>query len=79
MKPVGKPDAGNRHIRFDERGWETGRWPQAPSYRAYPRLYQTHLSAKPFTHDDWLELVAKDCLHSRITGYSGQSRLPFAS
>jgi hypothetical protein len=26
---------------FDERGWETGRWPLAPSYRAHPRLYQT--------------------------------------
>jgi hypothetical protein len=25
MKPVGKPNAGNRHVRFDERGWETGR------------------------------------------------------
>jgi hypothetical protein len=25
VKPVGKPDAGNRHVRFDERGWETGR------------------------------------------------------
>jgi hypothetical protein len=25
MKPVGKPDAGNPHVRFDERGWETGR------------------------------------------------------
>ena len=25
MKAVGKPDAGNRHVRFDERGWETGR------------------------------------------------------
>jgi hypothetical protein len=24
MKPVGKPDAGNRHVRFDERGRETG-------------------------------------------------------
>jgi hypothetical protein len=30
VKPVGKPDAGNRHVRFDERGWETGRWPKAP-------------------------------------------------
>ena len=29
MKPAGKPDAGNRHVRFDERGWETGRWPKA--------------------------------------------------
>ena len=25
MKPVGKPDALNGHVRFDERGWETGR------------------------------------------------------
>jgi hypothetical protein len=25
MKPVGKPDAGIRHVRFDERGGETGR------------------------------------------------------
>ena len=39
VKPVGKPDAGNRHVRFDERGWETGRWPKGPSYRAHPRLY----------------------------------------
>ncbi len=22
--------AGNRHVRFEERGWETGRWPKAP-------------------------------------------------
>src|SRR6516162_5800296 len=38
MKPVGKPDAGNRHIRFDERGWETGRWPTGPKL---PRLSST--------------------------------------
>ena len=25
MKPVGKPDARNGHVRFAERGWETGR------------------------------------------------------
>jgi hypothetical protein len=25
MKPVGEPDAGKRHVRFDERGWETER------------------------------------------------------
>src|SRR4029453_2548377 len=23
VKPVGEPDAGERHVRFDERGWET--------------------------------------------------------
>ena len=25
VKPVGKPDAGNPQVRFDERGGETGR------------------------------------------------------
>ena len=25
VKPVEEPDAGDRHVRFDERGWETGR------------------------------------------------------
>jgi hypothetical protein len=39
MKPVGEPDAGNLHVRFDERGVETERWPMAPSHRASPRLY----------------------------------------
>ena len=34
MKSVGKPDAGNPHVRFDERGRETGR-----CHRARPRLY----------------------------------------
>ncbi|MGA7409135.1 MAG: hypothetical protein WBW33_01550, partial [Bryobacteraceae bacterium] len=39
MKPVGKPDALNGHVRFDERGWETGRATSAGS-RAHPRLYR---------------------------------------
>ena len=38
VKPVGKPDAGIRHVRFDERGWETRRRLGA-SARAHPRLY----------------------------------------
>ena len=25
VKPIGKPSAGNRHARFDERGWITER------------------------------------------------------
>src|SRR5512142_1705633 len=37
VKPVGKPDAGNPHVRFDERGRETG--PRSASTRALPRLY----------------------------------------
>jgi len=39
MNPVGKPDAGNPHVQFDERGWETGRPPRV-STRAHPRLYR---------------------------------------
>ena len=29
VMPVGKPDAGNQHVRFDERGRETERAPQS--------------------------------------------------
>src|SRR5215472_13459720 len=42
VKPVGKPDAGNPHVRFDERGWETGRR-SGVSTRAHPRLYKLSL------------------------------------
>ena len=45
-KPIGKPCAGNPHARFDERGWETERWPSAPSYRAHPRLYRSARSLR---------------------------------
>jgi hypothetical protein len=38
MKLVGEPDAGNLHVRFDERGVETERWPQGPKP---PRLSST--------------------------------------
>ena len=38
VKPVGKPDARNGHVRFAERGWETGRR-FGVSTRAHPRLY----------------------------------------
>src|SRR5215469_15476070 len=46
MKPVGKPDAGNLHVRFDERGWETGRR-SGVSARAHPRLYNTSSGGIP--------------------------------
>ena len=36
VKPIGKPDAGNPPVRFDERGWETERCQSAPSNRAHP-------------------------------------------
>jgi hypothetical protein len=40
MKPVGEPDAGNPHVRFDERGAEKGAGLQQLSHRATPRLYR---------------------------------------
>jgi len=40
MKPVGEPDAGNPHVRFDER-MGNGALPHGLSYRAHPRLYRT--------------------------------------
>ena len=38
-KPVGKPDAGNPHVRFDERGLGNGTTIRV-STRARPRLYR---------------------------------------
>ena len=46
VKSVGKPDAGNPHVRFDERGRETGRLakPQATA----PFLDSTNSLFRPF-------------------------------
>src|SRR5260370_37443201 len=41
-KPVGKPDAGNPHVRFDERGLGNGTAIRV-STRARPRLYRCML------------------------------------
>jgi hypothetical protein len=38
VKPVGKPDAGDPHVRFDERGWETGLFATAPILDSTSRL-----------------------------------------
>ena len=42
MKPVGKPDAGNRHVRFDERGRETERCRMAQATALF--LDSTHVT-----------------------------------
>jgi hypothetical protein len=39
VKSVREPDAANPHVRFDERGEETGQAYITPCYRASPRLY----------------------------------------
>jgi hypothetical protein len=54
VKPVGEPDAGNRHVRFDERGWETERRRMAQA--TAPILDSTN---------DW----ANRSLVSRLAGY----------
>ena len=46
MKSVGKPDAANAHVRFDERGRDGAIGP-ASSRRALPRLYNRNLRAHP--------------------------------
>jgi len=50
MKPVGKPDAGNPHVRFDERGRETG---LAFRLATAPFLDSTSLSQRPRPSPDW--------------------------
>jgi hypothetical protein len=53
VNPVGEPDAGNRHVRFDERGRETECWPSAPkpprpsSTLPKRRLRDVRMSASP--------------------------------
>src|SRR3977135_818859 len=69
VKPIGKPSAGNRHARFDERGWETERWPLAPSYRAHPRLSQSgrkRMSASDGTADPVLNMRSEEAHRDRI-------------
>ena len=45
MKPVGKPDAGNLHVRFDERGGETERCRMAQA--TAPFLDSTAINVTP--------------------------------
>ena len=59
VKPVGKPDAGNRHVRFDERGWETGRCRMAQA--TAPILDSTNPDMRPWSPHVryWGDFVAK--------------------
>src|ERR1019366_8338626 len=49
VNSVGKPDARKGHVRFDERGRETGGCQSAP-HRALPRLYAEHAPFGRFLH-----------------------------
>jgi hypothetical protein len=43
VKPVGEPDAGDRHVRFDEREWETEGRQMAKLPRPFSTLPSRHL------------------------------------
>ena len=49
MKPVGEPDAGNPHVRFDERGAETGPW-IGLRHRHYGESCRTTVIPDPYSH-----------------------------
>ena len=66
VKPVGKPDAVAPHVRFDERGWETGLYATAPildstgqpeSLFGADYLRKNHLSQK-FAELRYIEIIA---------------------
>jgi hypothetical protein len=57
MKPVGEPDAVAPHVRFDERGWETGRCRTAQA--TAPILDSTEADLSPTS-----ELRPRADLHS---------------
>jgi hypothetical protein len=58
--PVARETSGNAHVRFDERGWETGRR-SGVSARAHPRLYR-------MTRQRWLRHTARlPPIHSAMT------------
>jgi hypothetical protein len=48
MKSVGKPDAGNPHVRFDERGRETGDWQSLEAPRPASTLQEVWFQRQAF-------------------------------
>ena len=59
VKPVGEPDAGNPHVRFDERGWETERCRMA---QATAPILDYHLAHKLIERHvrSWRKLTLND-------------------
>src|SRR5262245_50077436 len=49
VKPVGKPDALIGHVRFDERGWETGRRFERQCSRPSSTLQSTRTYGRKIT------------------------------
>jgi hypothetical protein len=53
VKPVGEPDAGDRHVRFDERGWETARCRMAQATAPILDSTECDLWAAPTNVRSW--------------------------
>jgi hypothetical protein len=62
VKPVGKPDAGNRHVRFDERGEETEPW-QGLRHRHLAKAVGTSYSLLPKRHRVFSRLYQSSLSH----------------
>jgi hypothetical protein len=74
MKPVGKPDAGNPHVRFDERGGETERLDALEAETA-PFLDSTLCgagSAKAFARRGYSLTTGERCGDQDVATYLGQ-------
>ena len=62
----------------DERGWETGRWPKAPSYRTHPRLYRSGHSQPVLERLSWPDedgAPAERGRHDRVAGIERPRRV----
>ena len=68
VKSVREPDAANPHVRFDERGEETGR--DNLRNRASPRLYPI----QPVTERAGIDRRPGRRLRGRLRGYAGNPR-----
>ena len=63
MNSVGKPDAANPHVRFDERGRETEPLAKPQRHRALPRLYNSgYVIRLPAKRDAAIEADTRNTL-----------------
>ena len=77
MNPVGKPDAGNRHVRFDERGEETERCrmaqvtaPLLDSTRFIRATRRPHSMVRPAFWISGTQRLISDWIHHTAHGSS---------